>query len=521
MRLIRRLLRFGPPSLEVRRASVGRAALLPVLLIFLCAGSVFAAPPAQEGAPPDAEPAVYIIEEVFFQLEGRTQPRILEKKLEIKKGARFNSREELEAYLLDRELVLHSQRVLETGSVTCTVEDTGGSRRVQVFVVAADTWNMLGLPHLKFDSNKGTFLGIRLRDNNFFGSMEPLKLDIDYILGSGENSNGFEQELQFLLPFRLFRHDWRLRALEKAEYTTESNGWKLKSEAGLAVDFPYNEQIWTLEYVQGFYYKDDDFYADHYYNSSKLLFGSDFTLPAELGRLGSLKYRPDVFTRVKYRPDKDLSEDRRGTEPGFSHRIFASRIDWKKNFREGADLSVTNEFAWNLREHEWRNGVQWEAVGHKALSFMGVSGRLSGFYQFFKERGPEDDDEVGQPIRGILDDRLRGDAAIFLNLDLPVKMWVWFLDPYLEVHAGPFFDAALVKRRGEAFKLSEMYYSAGLEVVCFPVFLSRSIYLRASLGLDLEAFSGDRKLTGFAPRKDADGKEWKRLEAFIGFGHHY
>jgi hypothetical protein len=477
---------------------------------------------AQEGGD---EAEAYIITEVSFQLDGRTQGHILEKKLEIKKGARFASRKALEAYLLDREEALRSHRVLETGSVTYITGEIGeGGRAVHVFVVAQDTWNIIGLPNLKYDSNKGFFAGFRFRDNNFFGSMEPLRLDLDYIIG--EASNGFKQEMQFVIPFRLFEHVWRLRSLEKAEYLTQGGGWKINAETGLAVDFPYNEQIWTLEYVQGFYYRDKDFYDDHFYHSSKLLFGSDFTLPVDMGWFGGLKYRPDVFTRLKYRPGRDLSTERRGVEPGLSHKIFVSRVDWKENFREGAHLSVGSEHAWNLNEERAKQMLEWAFIGHKALSFMGVSGRLSGFYQFFKERGPEDDNEVGKSIRGILDDRLRGEAAIFVNIDLPVKMWVWFLEPYIEVQAGPFFDLALVRRRDRAFSREGLYYSAGLEVVGFPKFLSRSIYVRASLGLDLEAFSRDHKLRGEVPEKDMDAppiddKPWKRLEAFIGFGHHY
>jgi hypothetical protein len=475
-----------------------------------------------------ANPTGYRIEEIFFQIEGRTQERILEKKLDIEKGRQFATRGELEDYLLDREIILFSQRVLETGSITYTAEEgPGGVFSVHVFVVAEDTWNVLGLPHFKYDSNKGIFLGVRFRDNNFFGSMEPLKLDIDYIIGSGDASNGFEQEIQFVIPFQLFQHNWRLRSLEKAEYTTENAGWKLNAETGLAVDFPYNERTWTLEYVQGYYYKDDDYYGDHYYLSSKLLFGSDFSLPFTLGKLGSLKYRPDIFTRVKYRQDRELSEERRGVEPGFAHKFFVSRIDWKGNFREGADLSIKNEIAWNLREAEWRNSVETSLAGHRNLSFMGISGRLSGFYQFFRDKGPEDDEEVGKPIRGILDDRMKGDAAIFLNLDFPIKMWIWFLDPYLEVQTGPFFDLALIKRKGQRFQRDGIYYTTGLECTVFPKFLSRSIYFRASLGLDLEAFFDDHKLTGPVPPKKTDapprpgGEPWKRLEAFIGFGHHY
>ncbi|MCL1818727.1 MAG: hypothetical protein FWG35_07335, partial [Spirochaetaceae bacterium] len=422
------------------------------------------------------------------------------------------------------------------GSITYTVDDRpGGVMSVHVFVVAEDTWNALALPHFKYDSNRGTFLGIRFRDNNFFGSMEPLKIDFDYIIGTSNVSNGLQQAVQAVIPFRLFEHNWRLRLLERADYTsgfTSGNmGWNINAEAGLAVDFPYGEQIWTLEYVQGYFYKDDDIYDDHYYHTSKLLFGSDFALPVDLGWLGSLKYRPDVFARVSYRQDKDLSPERRGVEPGFSHKLFFARIGWIENFREGMDFSVTNENARNLREGEWRNNLQWAFIGHTALSVwdiaFGISGRVSGFYQFFREKGPENDDAVGKPIRGILDDRMHGDAAVFVNLDLPVKMWVWFLDPYIELQAGPFFDIAMIKRKGEYFRREGLYYGAGLEAVLFLKFISRSIYFRASLGIDLEAFFKDHKLTGPVPEKEMDSPpphgtpQWKRLEAFIGFGHSY
>jgi hypothetical protein len=350
--------------------------------------------------------------------------------------------------------------------------------------------------------------------------MEELKLNLDYTFGSDNNSNEVGQELAFTIPFQLFQRNWRLRARDELIYKPDSKSWKFDSEVGLAVDFPHNGQDWTLEYVHRYYYDDRDFYGDRYYNESKLLFGTDFALPLALGHLGALKYGPHVFTRVKYRPDRELSEDRRGVEPGIIHKLFVNRIDWKDNLREGADLSLTNELAYNLRDIRWKNSIDWALIGHKAFSRAGLSGRFSGFFQFFREKGPGDYDEVGKPIRGILDDRLRGDAGLFLNLDFPIKMWVWFMAPYMEVLAGPFFDFALIKRKNDSFRLDELYYTVGFEAIAFPKF-SRSIFLRASLGIDLEAFLKDHKLSGFAPRKDAEGKQWKRLEAFIGFGHHY
>jgi hypothetical protein len=474
---------------------------------------------------------VYVIKDVVYHLTGRTQQVVLEKRLEIKKGAAFSSEKELTAYLADRREILLSQRVLDKANLTYTlhsptgekdsVDDVGGAEyEVYVFVSAEDTANWIITPFFKYDSNSGLLLGLRFRDYNFFGSMEELKLNLDYLFGKKENGNELKQELAFLIPFRFLEHTWRLRTAEKLGYKMDGKTWKFDAETGLAVDFPQGERDWTLEYVQSYYYNDTDFYGDRYYTESKLLFGTGFDLPLQLGRIGSVKYRPDVFTRVKYRHNKDLSPERRGVEPGLSQTLFSRRIDWKDNFREGADLSLTIETAWNLRESRWKNTIDWAAIGHKAFPWLGLSSRLEGYFQFFQEKGPQFDDELGKPIRGILDDRLRGDAGLFLNIDIPVKMWTWFLDPYLEVHAGPFFDMALIRRKGEGFKPKDAYYSGGLQVMLFPRF-SRSIFIRGFLGIDLEAFFDDHKLTGDAPRADANGKPWSRLEAYIGFGHHY
>ncbi len=472
------------------------------------------------GRPGGKADGAFIIQDVTFRITGRTWERALEKKIDIHKGRTFATIQEVEAYLKDREQLVRNQRVLSEGKITYTTSALpDGKTAVHVTVETRDTWNVVLLPYFKYDSNSGLLLSIRARDFNFLGSMEALKLNLDYTF-TDTGDNEFGNELTFTVPFRLVDKDWRFGLSQGLTYNAGTGDYIFNLTTSMAVDFPVKRRDWTLEFSQSYLYDDTDSYGDHQYHQSKIAFDTDFDLPWTLGRLGNLRYGPGVFAQVKYRFDRSLSDRRRGVEPGFTHSVFVERVDWHGNFRDGAALSLGNTLIYNPVEDLWRNSIDWSAAGHKAFSWVGFSGRFSGFFQFDRERGPADSDAVGAPIRGILDDRLKGDSGLFVNTDIDVKMWMWFLDPYFEVQAGPFLDLALVKRRGESFNPGEMYYGGGVQVVVFPKF-ARSLYLRASLGFDLEAVLDDYRIKGFAPREDDDGKRWKRWEAFIGFGHHY
>lgn len=504
-------------SILMRLWKIGRTILLgkslKMLLLLACTGLMFSMSLA-------AQEKTYVIQDITFHITGRTWERALEKRIDVRIGRTFASKAALEAYILDRQQVLINQRVLAEGSVTYNTSDLpDGRTAVHLIVATKDTWNVIVLPYFKYDSNSGLLLSLRARDFNFLGSMETLKLNLDYTF-TNSNENEFGQDLSFSVPFRLVDHDWRFSLAQGLTYNADKDNYEFDITTSTAIAFPIRKQDWSLTFTQAYYYNKLDGYGDTAHNLSSVSFGTAFELPLELGRLGALRYGPAVFTQVRYRFGREISEERRGVEPGFTHSLFAERVDWLGNFRDGAELSLGNTYIYNPREDVWKNSVDWKFTGHKALPWIGFSGRLSGFFQFDKERGLEEDDNVGEPIRGILDDRLRGDAGLFINTDIAVKMWTWFLAPYFEVQAGPFFDFALVKNRGDYFKLDEMYYGGGIQVVVFPKF-ARSLYLRASLGFDLEAVLDDYQIRGFAPRLDDDGKRWKRWEAFIGLGHHY
>jgi hypothetical protein len=475
---------------------------------------------AQTSNPKNEPQKAFVIEDVSYDITGLTWERILAKRGDIKKGRTFSNREQLEAYLADRRQVLINQRVLADADITYATRDLpDGSVGVHVFVKTEDTWNIFLLPYFKYDSNKGLLLALRGRDFNFLGSMETLELDLDYTY---VDMSEFElgQKLEFILPFRFANYDWRFGLEQGLTYNAEDDNYEFRLITSLSIDLMTNRlglnEDWTLQFSQGYFYNGMDSYGDNSYLESKLSFGADMELPWEFGRLGSLKYYPRVFTQVKYHYDRDLSEERRGVEPGFTHELYVERIDWLGNFRNGAYISLGNTDIYNLRDLRWKNSINWSVIGHKAFPWIGLSGRLSGFFQLDKELGLVDEDNtVGEPIRGILDSRLVGDAGFFLNTDFLLKMWLWKLDKYLEVQGGPFFDAALVKRKGESFDFDEFWYGGGIQVLVFPKF-ARSLYIRASIGFDLEAVLEDGGLGGTASRDG--GKKW---EMFIGLGHHY
>ncbi|HOV39755.1 MAG TPA: hypothetical protein PLG79_13600 [Spirochaetales bacterium] len=470
---------------------------------------------AESGSEPVSYLPYYLIESVQYEIEGRTRERFLAKKVDIEIGRVFPTQEALEEYLQSKKQLLINQRVLAEAEVSySTSPRTDGGTGVHVLVKTQDTWNFIVLPYFKYDSNSGLLLSLRTRDFNFLGSMETLKLDFDYTITSSRK-NEFGQSAEFIVPFRMLGQDFTLGLDEEVTYNANDNRLEFDSTVSLGIELLFLGREWTLETSQGYFYDNKDFYGDTHYYETKVSFGTAFETPITLRKWAPFLYAPEVYIKANYRPDKELTPERRGYGPGFYHELKAERIDWIGDFRNGGSVSLGNDLYYNIQKEDWDNKLTWDAVGHKAFSWMGFSTRLSGFFQFNKELGIDPDDDVGESIRGILDDRLVGDMAIFLNTDILIKMWTWFLDRYFEVQGGPFFDYALTKRRGHNLSFDDSWYGGGIQVIIFPRF-ARSLYIRGSLGWDLEAVLDDHKLTGNVPRD-----EYKRYEIFFGLGHHY
>ena len=449
----------------------------------------------------------FIIRNVNYTIDGKTRESVLIHYLDIKSGESFVSKDNLLAFLDDKQQLINNQRTLAEGSIEPGYSEDPENPEViyvdlEVFV--RDTWNYILLPYAKYDSNEGFLLSLRGRDYNFLGSMERLSLNLDYIKPDNERAE-YSFNGGFDLPFFIGGYNWKF-SFDEDFTVSPDNPLEVYTKAGISVDIPLSSLTWQASVKQEYHLNEDgETDDDGYYMKTAARFGSSIPTGLELPLLGRMAYSPAIITSYAYKPFNSLSEDRKGYELGGEHGVSAGRINWHGNFRDGTSFSVDQNLRYNFPRELWLSDMDAELEFHKSFGWGGVSSRFMGNYLYNST-----DEEIGEPIRGIMNARLDGNAAVFVNLDFPVKIWIWFLDRWFEGHISPFFDYALVKPEGGDFALSDGWYGAGIEGFAF-LKAARSIYLRISLGVDLEAI-----LNGAVPQSFGIYDE-----LFIGLGHHY
>ncbi|POR05357.1 hypothetical protein AU468_01370 [Alkalispirochaeta sphaeroplastigenens] len=465
-----------------------------------------------------------VIHEVSWTLQGRTRRWVLEQLLEIKEGLEFPSEEALEEFIREQQQLLTNQRELQSSSISYEIlppdspdtHDPLAPRLLHVTVETQDTWNVIALPYVRYDSNDGLLLSFRIRDYNFFGTLQDLRIDLDYEF-TDDDENIVTLSSEFKLPFQVFQRDWAL--VMEQSLSLEEDEFDLELGIGLEYYFSWLRRDWTLGFMQEYRYLTDDDEDDNDYFTNSLTLGTGIDLPLRLPGFGQLRYLPSVKGEVKYRPG-GISEERKGTTAGFEHGLRAGRANWDGNYRQGLTLALENENTYNITTDSWDQEITTRVSGYRAFlrggrdgwPRLGISGSLSSFYLI---NGADDDqDDAAKDARGIMNDKMNGDLGIFLNLD--VLFTVWTLRPIFEMQIGPFFDIAYVRdTRGDFHESSsfdrhrDIQYSAGFSVIGFPLF-ARSLFLRGTYGLDLEEiYDGTSPLDGNA------------RVIFIGLGHHY
>ena len=480
-----------------------------VLLLFCFVSLPLFSDVVSKGGESDSS---YIIRDIRYLIVGKTRENVLAHYLDIKSGESFSSESELQLFLDDKLQMINNQRSLAEGEIKNTyVKDPQNPGRyfVDLEVNVRDTWNYILLPYASYDSNEGTSISLKGRNYNFLGSMETLSLNLDYLLTNDVQSE-YSLNGGFELPFYLWGYNWKI-GFDENLTLSQSHLFQAYTKTSLSMDIPLNNLTWQASVNQEYYLNEDgETDADGYYMRNAARFGSSIPTGLYLPLLGEITYSPGIITSYAYKPFGSLSPERKGYELGAKHDITAGRINWHGNFRDGALFSFDQDLRYNFTRGLWLSNLDAEFQFHKALGWGGFSSRIKGFYLYNSTNT-----DIGEPIRGILNDRLNGNAAVFVNLDLPVKMWIWFLDKWFEGHISPFFDYALVKPENGNFSLNKGWYSAGLEGFAF-LKSARSIYLRMSFGVDLEAILDGASLGDPAPRDGAS-----IYSIFIGLGHHY
>ncbi len=488
-----------------------RTTLLVLLMGMMLSLPVFAQNDESSSDEPEMEGQGYLIaSEREYHIDGVTQDYILDNYIDFDESEVFPTRASLEAYLQDKEQEILNQRIFDSARIEYTIAARADKPDlVQLDVYVEDTMNVVVLPYFKYDSNDGLLLSLRGRHYNFLGSMQPLRANLDYwYTEDGKHEVSLNSE--FSMPFRKWGREWVFDVSEDAVYT-QDEPLDLNLGTDLGVYLPFWDVRWKLTYSQDFYLYDDGADdEDVYYLRSGLSFGGGIPTDLQIGK-HEITYSPSVSTNIAYKLEEQISEARRGPDSKFSHGISFGRVDWIDNYRQGYKFSLSNSNSYNFYEKDWDFGFESEFQGHLAGDWIGLSSRLQGFYWIDNQ-----EDDAGGPIRGVLNSRIDDvEAGAYLNLDVPFPMWIWFMSRWFEAQISPFFDAAYFQYGGSEQNWNPLWYGAGLEGFAY-LKASRSIYLRVSLGIDMQAMLEGGGLTDPAQR-DGD----PRYELYIGLGHHY
>ncbi len=458
----------------------------------------------------------YVIRTVRYEIDGATREFVLAAKAGIEVGRRFPDHAVLEAYLVDRQMLLHNERVLESVKISYSTELlASGDVAVDVVVKTKDTWNLIALPYVRFDSNDGLTLSAKGRNYNFLGSMRPLALDIEY-LRTLAGKSAYTLKGDFSLPFQAFGRLWSWELAQELVVWPDQKFPVSITGLDLSVELPTRFFPLTLTASQDvLFHEEKDADTDAYYLASGLKASTTVPTGLAAGHFGRILYKPSLSFVENWKFSGMVRDDRIGPTLTMSHDFDFGRVDWQGNLRSGLAGKFTDSNTYNFFKDDVTVNVDATLRGYLAAGTeAGIAARLTGF----NVTGTVPREDVGSNMRGIIDSRMNGFFGLFFNLNLPLKIMQFPLHAIIgknwldfELQVSPFFDYGLLKESPGNLAKVKPWFSGGLEVYAYPAVM-RSFIVRASAGFDLGHLSAGSGLDVLT----ADG--YSPYELYIGVG---
>ncbi|MDR1786652.1 MAG: hypothetical protein LBR23_09375 [Spirochaetaceae bacterium] len=512
---------------------------------------------------PEEPPLSYRIADVSYTITGKTKEWALAREISINKNRVFAEEKDLAKYLDERRLQLHNERSIESADLRYELLDpVDGIVGVNVFITIKDTFNFIVVPYPKYSSNSGLDFRFKLKDFNFFGTLQTLTADLTYLYDEDEKQGigiGVDFDLPFNTPF--FEFTWTNSYSLDYKFDDARNEPEFSLRTGFAINLPFESLSFRVTATQGLTQEFDYAAAgDKLYATESASVSLPFKI-AETENLSSVYMTPNIHVTYHWDRDGINHPDLLGPAVGPGITISSSRVNWVGNFRDGVSLEIGQNFDYNFHP-TIRNftPLLWGDVKFfKAFKHIGFASHI---YAFAYHKGTQD---IGGRLRGIRDD-LSGDGepdttdtsmGVVLNLDLPFKVvqthWSdWgkavfhrdmprffnYLD--FEFQVSPFIDLGFSRipasqvpdsdtDRARVFDYRDGWYAAGIEALVFPSSF-RSITVRASLGFDLLVLTEriGEELNAEGVRRfvrDNFNRDIHRArslyELFIGIGLHY
>jgi len=507
------------------------------LLFFFLYFPVFSQDDTEEAEENGTAESIYIINSINFEIDGHTKPYALLYYGELAEGEEIKGLSNLQKFIRDKQQLLYNQRVLES----VRIEHTTGSVRedgkypVDLVIFVKDTWNIMAIPRPKYDSNTGWDITLKARDYNFLGTMSPLRVDIGYQYDQ-DGKHYISTMLDSDIPFRLFGLNWNFDFDHFYNYRPNLELHQqhyYRNKTGLSVELPVKQTLLSVGISESFYINQENpvRYRGEYGRVHEGLYMStnpyiSWKIPTGLhySDLGEVNYTPSLSAAFVHEfQEWPVPDFRKGPFITFSHNLSFGRINWIGNFQSGATARISNSFSYNFydlshSEQPWGSNFSIKAIGHKKIfDFMGISAMIMYRHYFFDDYN----DEAGDALRGILDNKVKSNAMLSFNFDFPIRVFKFRPSQWsdnnkilrifdFDFHAAPIIDFAFYEYNNpeepnnqKVFGLENLLLTAGMEVIIFPE-RWRSLFLRISFGLNL-----------------SPGKKSNTYEIFIGTEFHY
>ena len=469
----------------------------------------------------------YKIENVIFNIDGKTKENNILKNCPIETSTIFNDKEELISFIKNYEIELANLRIFEDIKIQYKESEQNNTEKTDkplpiiLTINLKESFSFLAVPYFKFDSNTGSTFKIKAKDTNFLGSLNTMDFDVNFQILTEDETDAAEYLLganfKYDFPFHIGIVNTTLINDYTISYTFGNNLPEWDGRLGLNFSLPINNINLELELNQ--YAKRDTSFAifgDDIYFTENIKFSVPILL-FSYNNVGDIKYTP--YTSFTFNWDKDginiKNNDLSSPIGVIGHSLSFGRINWIQNMREGFNFAMTNSLSYNFQRNEFIPYINLEINSHWNfkdssnwfLKRLGINTKLYSFVYIPLENNKfYYGEKYGNYLRGIRDEQffnentdlfasekaLSSFTAINLCFDFPISLFTTkFTKSFLryfnfELQVSPFIDISLGYNRytKRFFHPRDGFYTAGLELLVYPLKWS-SFTVRGCLGVDM------------------------------------
>ncbi len=338
---------------------------------------------------------------IVTEIDGKTRRNALLKELMIQEGREYESLAILKKQINARVRDLRRRRIFKEFKLEMNADDP---EAIEIFISLTDSFTLVPRPMIKYSSDRGLTLGLKVNYYNAFGTLTDQMFQGYW----SPNEILFELETQKIIlgPLHLDV------ALEQFDGTTRYGD-------------PVGDTV--VEY-----------------RNSRTQLSATLDIPLSAGHPWSYKLTPLVSWLYDYRFDfndtgyLDTLFINNGFAPGLDHGLVTDQVNWIGNFRHGFYFDFMNKNLWYTETGNSDIFLESDLKAYLPLtSWFEISGRLGGFYAIDGIRK-----NAGDRLRGVVDYMTHGQFGTYFTFQANFELF--HIPNLFSLHLRPFTDIGYV-----------------------------------------------------------------------------